>query len=99
MEQTKNDRNNFRVYFDRQSLPLVPNSKKIVRMFIDHGTDEPYKVTLKSNAGYYELRGKVDSQQTRDIVLSMVPSYAKNWLIDTMIIAPKNPEKPVHQFH
>lgn len=88
MEQIQESNEEIKIYFDPQSKPPVPNAHTILRVLIKHGTKEPYKVTMTPIAEYYELKGKVDSQWTHDVVVSMVPAMgAPRHIIDHLIVA------------
>ncbi|MBN2526491.1 MAG: hypothetical protein JXR76_08855 [Deltaproteobacteria bacterium] len=94
MEQQTHENEKVKVYYDKRMLPLVPNSKQTERLFIECGAeDESYKVIVKPVADWFELKGKVDSKRTHDIVLSIVQTnhpYRK--LVDHMAIVHSDAE-------
>ncbi|MBN2344733.1 MAG: hypothetical protein JXR45_24785 [Deltaproteobacteria bacterium] len=87
MEHSTQNEKPLRAYFDPQSLPIMPYPKKVLRLFVDRGREEPYKVTIVPTESSYELRGTVDSQWTHDVVLTMVPHFAKYRIIDRLNIS------------
>ncbi|MBN2526838.1 MAG: hypothetical protein JXR76_10635 [Deltaproteobacteria bacterium] len=89
MIQSRNTNDSFRVFYDPQSAPMSPNSKRVSRLFVQRGLAEPWRVTIKpAEDGYFELKGMLDSYQSREIVLSMVRTHLSTWrLIDHLTIA------------
>jgi hypothetical protein len=87
MEQEQQNEN-IKVYYDRRTMPLWPESKRVERLFIDKGDNgESYRVTVKPVADWFVLKGKVDSRRTHDIVVSMVQTnHPYRELIDHVTI-------------
>ena len=93
MENTTRRNSKVKVYYDPRTLPVSPNDTKPARLFVEHGQQaEPFKVTIRRNLGRYELRGQVDSQTTKEIVLSIIrTNHPFREIVDLLTICPDNP--------
>ena len=90
MENTTIRNSKVKVYYDPRTLPVAPNDTRPARLFVEHGRQsEPFKVTIKRSLGRYELRGQVDSQATREIVLSIIrTNHPHREIVDFLTICP-----------
>ena len=98
MENATRRNNSVKVYYDPRTLPTTPGASRISRLFVESSKrDEPFRITVKQAFGQYHLDGQVDSQNTREIVLSIVrTNHPYRDIIDNMTIFMDSPHREDH---